>query len=87
MKKLAKKAKAGQSAKDLCEMHCPAALVKKPARKAKGGRSANDALKASARQRRLEKQSTKPESPPWDKYNRKGREVRPGTPTPAIAEG
>ncbi|CAL5226040.1 g8852 [Coccomyxa viridis] len=51
------------------------ALVKKPVTKAKGGQSAKDALKAAAKQRRLEKQSAKPESPPWDNYNRKGREV------------
>ena len=54
---------------------CLAALVKKPAKKAKGGQSAKDALKAAAKQRRLEKQSAKPESPPWDNYNREGREV------------
>lgn len=50
--------------------------MRKPAKKAKGGQSAKDALKAAAKQRRLEKQSAKPESPPWDNYNRKGREVR-----------
>ena len=55
---------------------CGAALVKKPGKRAKAGQSAKGALKAAARQRRLEKQSTKPESPPWDNYNRKGQEVR-----------
>ena len=56
-------------------MLCLAALVKETAKKAKGGQSAKDALKAAAKQRRLEKQSVKPESPPWDNYNRKGQEV------------
>lgn len=54
---------------------CRAAPVNKPGKKAKAGQSAKDALKAAAKQRRLEKQSSKPESPPWDNHNRKGREV------------
>ena len=55
--------------------HLTAAIVKKPAKKAKAGQSAKDAVKASAKQRRQDKQSVKPESPPWDNYDRKGREV------------
>jgi len=55
--------------------HLTAAIVKKPAKKGKAGQSAKDAVKAAAKQRRQDKQSVKPESPPWDDYNRKGREV------------
>ena len=53
----------------------PAALVKNPAKQGKAGQAARDAVRAAAKQRRTEKQSAKPELPPWDNYNRKGRQV------------
>ena len=55
--------------------HCGAAVIKKAKPKTKAGQSARDAVRAAAAQRRREKASAKPDSPPWDNVDRQGREA------------
>ena len=54
---------------------CGAAVIKKAKPKTKAGQSARDAVRAAAVQRRREKASAKPDSPPWDNFDRQGREA------------
>ena len=54
---------------------CGAAVIKKAKPKTKAGQSARDAVRAAAAQRRREKASAKPDSPPWDNFDRQGREA------------
>ena len=54
---------------------CGAAVIKKAKPKTKAGQSARDAVRTAAAQRRREKASAKPDSPPWDNFDRQGREA------------